>query len=172
MAKPKVEVRANTQHRNESLRFYSGQDYSQRRSLRPTRRGTARIGHSFFFLTCCRSHESSDFLLKESLKAQEYDSGVRPRPFVILGSPPARLSILSSSTLPNLACAPDEECNQITRTPDCPIKSRKEGCTNSEPAGTRENRKSGGPCSRVGRKEGRKGLSLSLMRTPTRADTN
>lgn len=60
-------------------------------------------GWSSLSFTCCRSHESSDFLLRESLNAQEYDNGVRPRTLVMFGSPPARLSILSSSTLPNLA---------------------------------------------------------------------
>lgn len=52
--------------------------------------------------TCWRSQESSPFLLRESLNAHEYESGVRPSAFVMPGSPPARLSILSSSTLPNL----------------------------------------------------------------------
>lgn len=40
--------------------------------------------------------------LKESLKAHEYERGVSPKAFVMFGSPPARFSILSSSTLPNL----------------------------------------------------------------------
>lgn len=58
--------------------------------------------YSWSHVTCWRSHESSDFVLKESLNAQEYESGVRPKAFVMFGSPPARFSILSSSTLPNL----------------------------------------------------------------------
>lgn len=53
--------------------------------------------------TCLLSAGSPPFALSESLKAHEHERGVRPRAFVTSGLPPARLSILSSSTLPNLS---------------------------------------------------------------------